>query len=271
MKRSSSAEMPFLDHLEELRWRILWSMLALFVGIGAGFFLVLRFDVIDLIARPITPFLGGQKLIFTHPSEPFGITMKASFIIGIILALPVVGYQAWSFVSPALYPREKRMMIPVLIGATLLFVGGVSLSYFVVLPLTLGFLLSLHADSLQVMISAKDYFGFAISMSLAFGLTFEMPIVLVALSALGLIQARTLNRFRRHAIVLCFVGGAVITPGGDIMSMTALALPLYGLYELSVGLAVLIERRRAKRIAREEALREPEPAADQGGPRSLLA
>lgn len=271
MKRSHSAEMPFLDHLEELRWRILWSLLALGIGIAIGFFLVLKLNVIDVLARPITPFLGGQKLVFTHPGEPFSITMKASFIIGIVFALPVIAYQVWAFVSPALYQQEKRVVIPALAGATLLFAGGVALAYFVVLPLTLGFLLNLQAESLQSMIKASDYFGFAITMSLAFGLTFELPIAIIALTSLGVLSTRTLHKFRRHAIVLCFVGGAIITPGGDIMSMMALAVPLYLLYEVSIVMATVIEKRREKRIAREAAEERAAADAEHAGPRSLMA
>jgi sec-independent protein translocase protein TatC len=263
--------MPFLDHLEELRWRILWSLMALGVGIAIGFFLVLKLDVIGLLARPITPFLGGQKLVFTHPGEPFSITMKLSFVIGIVFALPVIAYQVWRFVSPALYAKEKKLMIPVLAGATFLFAAGVALAYLVVLPLTLRFLLSLQSQSLESMIKASDYFGFAITMSLAFGLAFELPIVIVALTALGVVQARTLSRFRRHAVVACFVGGAVITPGGDIMSMSALAVPLYVLYEVSILLATLIEKKREQRIAREAAEDRAEDEAEHPGPRSLMA
>ncbi|HUF29897.1 MAG TPA: twin-arginine translocase subunit TatC [Gemmatimonadaceae bacterium] len=275
MKRSSSAEMPFLEHLEELRWRILWSLLALAIGVIIGFFLVIKFDVIGLLARPITPFMQGQKLVFTHPGEPFGITMKASLLIGMIFALPVIAYQVWGFVSPALYKHEKKVVIPVLAGATFLFAGGVALAYFVVLPLTLGFLLGLQTESLESMIKASDYFGFAISMSLAFGVTFELPIVIVALSSLGIISAKTLQRYRRHAVVLCFVGGALITPGGDVMSMLALALPLYLLFEFSIVLATLIDRRRARRIAREAAEDAAERAReseddDASAPRSLM-
>jgi sec-independent protein translocase protein TatC len=268
--------MPFLEHLEELRWRILWSILALVVGVMIGFFIVIKFDVIGLLARPITPFMQGQKLVFTHPGEPFGITMKASFIIGIIFALPVIAYQVWGFVSPALYKQERRVVIPVLMGATFLFAGGVSLAYFVVLPLTLGFLMGLQTESLESMIKASDYFGFAIGMSLAFGVTFELPIVIVALAALGIVTSKTLQRYRRHAIVLCFVGGAVITPGGDIMSMVALAVPLYLLFELSIILATMIDRRREKRVAREAAedaadrARDARDDDDASAPRKLL-
>ena len=271
MPRSHNAEMPFLDHLEELRWRILWSLMALAVGVAIGFFLVLKLGVIELLARPITPFLEGRKLVFTHPGEPFSITMKASLIIGIVLALPVIAYQVWAFVSPALYQREKRVVIPALGGATFLFLGGVALAYFVVLPLTLRFLLNLQTESLDSMIRASDYFGFAITMSLAFGLTFELPIVIIALTALGVLQTRTLHRFRRHAIVLCFVGGAIITPGGDIMSMAALAVPLYLLYEVSIVMATVIEKRRERRIAREAAEDRAAADAEHTGPRSLMA
>jgi sec-independent protein translocase protein TatC len=121
------------------------------------------------------------------------------------------------------------------------------------------------------MIKASDYFGFAITMSLAFGLTFELPIVIVVLSALGVITTKTLHRFRRHAVVLCFVGGAIITPGGDIMSMSALAVPLYLLYELSIVLATVIEKKREKRLAREAAEDRAAEEAEHPGPRSLMA
>ncbi len=166
-KAQPGAEMPFLDHLEELRWRLLWSLGALTLGVIAGFVVVMQFDVIGLLARPITPLLQGQKLIFTHPSDPFSIIMKAAFFIGILLALPVILYQLWAFLAPALHRHEKRIIIPMIAFAVLLFVAGAALAYFVVLPLTLRFLLGLQTESLQSMISAADYFGFAISMSLA--------------------------------------------------------------------------------------------------------
>jgi len=252
-KTQSGAEMPFLDHLEELRWRLLWSLGALTLGVIAGFVVVMQFDVIGLLARPITPLLQGQKLIFTHPSDPFSIIMKAAFSVGILLALPVILYQVWAFLAPALHRHEKRIIIPMIAFAVLLFVAGAALAYFVVLPLTLRFLLGLQTESLQSMISAADYFGFAISMSLAFGATFELPIVIIVLTALGIVTPQMLSKYRRHAVVLCLVGSALITPGADLMSLLAMAVPLYFLFEVSLVLSYAIQRRRDRRRAKQEA------------------
>lgn len=249
MSTQQPAEMPFLDHLEELRWRLVWIVGALMIGVLAAFIFVIRFDVISVLAGPIEPFLAGGRLVYTHPLDPFSIAMKASFAIGTILALPVILYQTWAFLSPALYEHEKKVAIPVTVGAAVLFLGGVSLAYFAVLPLTLRFLTTFQATSLQPMITAADYFGFAITMSLTFGVVFELPIAVLALSALGIVDAALLKRFRRHAVILCVVGAAFITPGSDIISLIALAIPVYFLYELSIRLAAMVERRRARRIA----------------------
>jgi sec-independent protein translocase protein TatC len=262
MAEMRSTEMPFLDHLEELRWRILWSLVALAAGVAVAFAFVVKGDVIAVLQRPIAPFLHGHKLVYTHPSDPFSIIMTASLGIGTILALPVILYQAWRFLAPALYEHEKRLAIPIVLGATLLFAAGVSLAFFVVLPLTLGFLLGLQTESIEPMITAGDYFSFAVNMSLTFGAVFELPIAILGLTALGLVTPQFLSKFRRHAFILCIVAAAFITPGQDIASLAALSLPLYLLYELSVGLAFLVYRRRARRAAAADA------AADYDGARA---
>jgi sec-independent protein translocase protein TatC len=243
--------MPFLDHLEELRWRLIWSLVALALGIAIGFVLVTndRTSVISLLERPILPYLAGRKLVYTHPGDPFSILLKTAFAIGLVLALPVILYQLWAFLSPALYQHEKRVVIPVLLGAAVLFAAGVGLAFFIVLPVTLGFLLGLHVQSLEPMITAGDYFGFAIGMSLAFGAVFEMPIAILALTALGIVTPQMLHRYRRHAIILCAVGSAFITPGGDPLSLMALFIPLYLLFEMSVVLSSVLFRRRERRLA----------------------
>jgi sec-independent protein translocase protein TatC len=255
MANSSGAEMPFLDHLEELRWRLIWSLAALAIGIVIGFALMWndRTSIIGLLEQPILPYLAGRKLVYTHPGDPFSILLKAAFAIGFVLALPVILYQLWAFLSPALYRHEKRVIIPVLIGAAVLFAAGVALAFFVVLPVTLRFLLGLHVQSLEPMITAGDYFGFVIGMSLAFGAVFEMPIAILALTALGIVTPQMLRRFRRHAIVLCAVGSAFITPGGDPLSLMALFFPLYFLFELSIWLSALLFRRREERREAEAA------------------
>jgi sec-independent protein translocase protein TatC len=154
--------------------------------------------------------------------------------------------------SPALYPHEKKVVIPVLFGMVALFLAGIALSYFVVLPLTLGFLMSIESTALTPMISATEYFDFAIAMCLASGLVFEVPIAVLLLTALGLVTPAFLHRYRRHAIVICLVAAAFITPGGDPYSLMALAVPLYLLFELSVVVSHVAFRKRIKRKAAAE-------------------
>jgi len=245
----AAAEMPFLDHLEELRWRIIWSLLALAVAFAAAFVVVMKGNVIGILEQPILPYLAGRKLVYTNPGDPFRIVMTTSFALGFVLALPVIIYQVWAFLSPALYQHEKRVVVPVLFGATLLFLGGASVAYFYALPFTLRFLTGFGGESLEAMITVAAYFDFALSMCLTFGVVFELPIALVALTALGIVTPMFLRRYRRHAFVMCALGAALITPGDLITSTLMLIVPLYGLYELSVLLSSMVYRRRLRRAA----------------------
>lgn len=253
MSNAPGQEMPFLDHLEELRRRLFWIAGAVVIGVVIGFVLLSRLDIIRVLERPILPLLHGQKLIYTHPGTSFHILLNASLVLGIILASPVIVGQIWGFLAPALYSHEKRVVIPVLTAMVALFLAGVALSYFVVLPLTLQFLMSIESTALTPMISATEYFDFAISMCLAFGLVFEVPIAILALTALGLVTPQFLSRYRRHAVVVCLTAAAFITPGADPYSLFALAIPLYILYELSVFVAFFAYRKRRKRRERLEA------------------
>jgi len=252
-RKQQPDQMPFLDHLEELRFRLFWMLGALFVGVIVSFWAVLKFDLILLLQRPILPYLQGERLVITNPADGFGVLISTSLIFGVVLALPVIIYHIWSFLAPGLYPHEKRLMVPVVVGAMLLFLGGVALSVGVVLPLTLKFLMEVTADAFQPMITAAGYFNFAITMSLAFGLVFELPIVIVALTALGIVTPRKLAQFRRYAVVGCLVVSALVTPGSDILSLSAMSVPLYFLYEVSVVLSVLVHRRQLRRRAAEAA------------------
>ncbi len=239
--------MPFLDHLEELRWRIIKSLGALVVTVGASFAVLYQFDIVPILARPILPLLHGHKLIFLHPTDSFTIYMTISIILGVIVASPVVVYQAWAFLSPALYKHEKRLVTPVAIGAVLLFLCGVSVSYFGVMPLALQWLLAFQTQSLEPMISVLEYFDFLLTMSLAFGLCFELPIVILVLTALGLVTPMFLRKYRRHAVVLCTFVGAFLTPGDLVWTTLAMAVPLYLLYELSILLSSVIYRRQQRK------------------------
>ena len=268
---NNNAEMPFLDHLEELRWRIIWSLVALVLGVAAAFIVLQQFDIFKFLERPILPYLNGNKLKYTHPADPFSVLISASFTIGIVIALPVILYQVWAFLAPALYKHEKRVVLPVIFGAIVLFVSGVALSFYVVLPLAIGWLMKIAAntDALEPMITYREYFSFAVNMSLAFGLCFELPIVILLLATLGIVTPEFLRRYRRHALVLCVVAGALLSPGDLVWTTLLLAAPLYLLYELSVVLTVFVYRRRRKREAQLAAEEAAEAQANEREPQRL--
>jgi len=242
-------EMPFLEHLEELRWRIIWSLVAVTAGIGIAMVLMLNVDVIGWLERPILPYLGGHHLVFTHPGDPFQIILQAAAGLGLLVALPVVLYQLWAFIAPALYRHERSVALSVTGAAVFLFVSGVALGYFVVLPLAIPWLMGFGGASLEPMITAADYFGFVFSLVLAFGVAFELPVVILGLAALGIVTPEFLNRYRRHAIVAAVIIGAFLTPGDLVWTTIAMAVPLYLLYEVSVVLSYGVRRRRLRREA----------------------
>jgi sec-independent protein translocase protein TatC len=245
--------MPFLDHLEELRWRILWSLLALAVAVAVAFFVVVKFDVISIIERPIAPLLHGKHLVYTHPSDAFSVTMSTSLWLGVVLAFPVIGYNIWAFVAPALYSHEKRVVLPILIGAVLLFLAGVAMAYFVVIPLTLDFLINFQTAALDPMITIQEYYSFVISLVVSFGVAFELPIAVVLLTLLGLVTPAFLRKFRKHTAVICVILGAILSPGDAITSTVAMAVPLYVLFELSIFLSYFVKIRRDRRAAAADA------------------
>ena len=253
MAKNTSAEMPFLDHLEELRWRIIWSLGALAVGLVLGFVIVLKLNLLHILQQPIAPYLSGHKLVYTHPGDTFSITLSTSLIVGIVIASPVIIYQLWAFLSPALHKHERRLVVPVILGAVLLFVMGVALAYFFVLPMTLKFLLNFQVESLEPMITAADYFSLVTILVLTMGAVFELPVLILGLAALGLVTPKFLSKFRKYALVLSYVVAAFITPGDLFITTVALTVPLYLLYELSVLLAYLVFRKReARRFSAEQ-------------------
>lgn len=244
MKRikGGAAEMPFLDHLEELRWRLIWTGVAVLVLSVAGFFIVTELDVIGLLKRPINPLVPEGKLLYTSPTEPMAVTLKLSFVVGLVLALPIIVYHTWAFLSPALFEREKKVMVPVLFGGFVLFLLGVAMAYWLVLPLGLRFLLGFQTQALAPIITIGEYLRFATRLILAFGAIFELPLVSLLLSILGLITAGTLRRYRRHAIVGVSVLSAILTPA-DVGTMLMMMFPLILLYEFSILLVAVVGRR----------------------------
>ena len=251
----ASAEMPFLDHLEELRWRILKSLLAVAIAFVFTFWLCTAsgLDVIGIVTKPIQPYLHGRHLVYTHPIEPFTLLLQAAGVLAFVIAEPVVAYQVWAFLAPALTGREKKALIPILIGAALLFLAGIALAVFMFVPVTMGLMDKLPHGSLDSMLTVSEYFSFLFSVSLAFGATFELPIVILALTAMGLVTPQFLSKYRRHAIVATLIVCEIVTPGDFIISTLMLWVPVYGLYELSIIVSRFVFRARLKR-EREEAL-----------------
>jgi sec-independent protein translocase protein TatC len=249
----SSGEMPFLDHLEELRWRIIWSLAALIVGVAIAFVVVLKFNILLWLQGPMLPYLHGRRLVYTHPGDGFSILLQTAIMAGVVIALPVIVWQVYAFLSPALHRHEKRVAIPVIVGAVALFVAGAALAWYFVLPMTLKFLSGLGDEAFDQMITASEYFGFVSSMVLAMGAVFELPIAILLLSAFGLVTPTFLAKFRRHALLGSYIVAAIITPGDLFITSVALMVPLYLLYELSIVLSYLVVRKKRRAALAEAA------------------
>jgi sec-independent protein translocase protein TatC len=263
--RSTRGEMPFLDHLEELRWRILWSVVSVTVGAIIGFALVYYYGVLELLILPVREAADDPnlKLIYLSPADSFFITLKLAIYIGVLMALPVITYHVWSFLSPALEKSEKRAIIPALYLGLLLFIAGASLAYFIALPVTLEFFEKFQTESLQATLEINKTLNFIVRMLLAFGAVFELPIVIMLLSVMGLVTPAFLRTKRRHAIVGITVLASFITPGDIIVLTIMMMIPLIFLYELSIFLSVGIYKRKAQRDKEwEESLSAPEDSEE---------
>lgn len=245
-------EMPFLDHLEELRGRVIWSLVALVVLSIVGFFLVTEFGVLEILERPFNQVLPDEGLRYTSPTTPVVITFKLAFVVGGILALPVIAYHTWAFFSPALYAHEKKYIIPAISVGFVLFLAGIAMAYFLVLPLGLRFLIGFQAETLTPIITVDEYLRFATRLILAFGIIFEMPVILVLLSFMGIVTPAGLRKYQRHALVILAVTSAMLTPA-DLGTMFMLLVPMILLYELSIWLVRLVGGGRTRPRAEESA------------------
>src|SRR6266566_3945332 len=248
--RENRGEMPFLDHVEELRWRILKSLVAVLLASLVGWVIVEHVDVIRMLMRPIIPLLPDGKLKFTSPTEPFLITLKFAFALGLVIASPVVIYQVWAFLTPALYDREKRLIVPALSVGVVLFLSGAGIAFQWVLPHLLRMLLSFQQQVLAPIITADRYFAFAAQFMIAIGLAMELPLVVVILTALGRVTPQFLGRSRRYAVAVAAVAAAFLAPP-DALSMLVGILLLLLLYEVSIWCSWVVTRRRARRQQRE--------------------
>ena len=234
-------KLPLTGHLQELRKRLILSFIA--IGIGFGVCYSFSQTLFDVLAAPLLKVMpAGSSLVFTSVAEAFFTYMKVGFIGGLILASPYVLYQVWAFVAPGLYRHEKKYIVPFVFLGSFFFTLGIVFAYFVVLPVGYKFFLGYATDFIKPLPSIKEYLSFSIKFLLAFGLVFEFPVVLLILAKIGVIDAKTMARHRRYAILLIFIFAAVMTPP-DLISQLLMALPLMALYELSILLARLFGKR----------------------------
>jgi len=225
-------KIPFTAHLEELRKRLI----VCFIAVGIGFVLSYGFKekLFQILTRPLISVMQtGDKLIFTGLPEAFFTYLKVALLSGIILSTPVIFYQFWVFVAPGLYEKEKRHMIPIVFLSTFFFVGGSFFGYFIVFPYGFKFFLGFASEIIQPLPSMREYLNFASKLLLAFGLVFELPLVITFLAKLGMVSVSFLKKNRKYALLLFFVGAAILTPP-DVVTQVMMALPLILLYEISI-------------------------------------
>jgi sec-independent protein translocase protein TatC len=236
------ARMPLTAHLEELRTRLIRSLLATVVGFTLCYNFAER--LVSFLLRPLTALRPDQPIVIgTGVTEAFFTKLKVSLVAGIFLASPIIFYQTWRFVAPGLYHTEKRMAVPFAISASFFFLFGAAFCYALVFPVAYEFFLTEFTSiGVAPQIRVSEYLTFASRMLLGFGVTFELPVATFFLARIGLVTHRTLIGYVRYAIVVIFIVAAVLTPGPDVASQLMMATPLLVLYALSIGIAYLVAR-----------------------------
>jgi sec-independent protein translocase protein TatC len=239
---SDTAQETFLSHLFELRDRLVRSLVAVLIAFLPTFFFAS--ELYDLVAMPMIRTLPeGSKMIATGVITPFFIPMKIALVVAFLLALPYVLYQAWAFVAPGLYAHEKRLVLPLVVSSTLLFFIGMAFCYFFVFGTVFSFIAQFAPKSITVAPDIEAYFNFVLGMFIAFGVTFEVPVVVVVLVMTGMVSVEKLREIRSFVIVGAFVVAAVVTPP-DVVSQLLLAIPLCLLYEVGIFVARFVEKPR---------------------------
>lgn len=251
--------MPLLDHLIELRMRLIYSLIGFGICFAVAYYF--KLEIFDFLVRPLSRQLGGRenaRMIYTALYEPFFAYIKQSMFVAAFISFPVVATQLWMFIAPGLYKHEKRAFLPFLVATPVLFFLGGALVYFVVFPLAWHFFLSFQTPGgsgnlpIQVEPKVDQYLSLSMQLIFAFGLGFELPVILVLLIRVGILSATSLAAKRRYAVVGAFIAAAVLTPP-DVISQVSLALPIIVLYEISIICGRMVEKSRAAREAAEEA------------------
>ena len=247
--RSVDDKMPFMEHLGELRTRIMRSLFWLLGGTLVALFRAEQ--ITDYLARPVTKL--GYKLVFTAPAEAFWVQMKVALIVGLFLAAPGILWQVWAFIAPGLHQHERKYAIPFVLIGSVMFLAGGAFSLFVVTPYAIAFLLSYARETLQPMITLENHIDFLLKFTLAFGAVFELPLVITLLARMGVVTAKQLSKNRKYAILGAFIAGAVLTPTPDAFNQTLMAGPLILLYEVGIVCARIFGRGTAPVVQPSEA------------------
>jgi sec-independent protein translocase protein TatC len=243
--------MSLLEHLEELRKRVFWSVAALAVAFIPCWYFVEK--IFQFLFQPIHKIKPDLKLAFLGLTDPFIFYFKVASLAAVFVASPFILYQLWAFVAPGLYQREKRLALPFVLLTTFFFLSGGAFAYYVTFPFAAQFLLGVGEQFMPV-ITIDKYFGFLMTVILGLGLMFELPVFVLLLSWMGVVTPQFLMRFWRHAVVIIFIAAAIITPTPDIVNLCIFAIPAVGLYFLGVGasyFAVRARRQRAAELAAE--------------------
>ncbi|HSR53172.1 MAG TPA: twin-arginine translocase subunit TatC [Acidobacteriota bacterium] len=250
-QRELGGQMTFLEHLDELRRRIIYAFLAVVITFSASF--VFREQIFDFLQQPITQVLLDRgmepKLTFIKPTDAFTIYLKVCVVAGTFLAAPFLVWQVWLFIAPGLYRREKIFAIPFLLGATTLFLSGGALAYYVILPAGLQFLVNEMGGKFTPILTALDFFNFELIIILGMGVVFQMPIIVAFLSIFGMVTPGFLFRNFRYAILIIVIVAAVASPTPDALNLFFWVAPMVVLYVLSIGISWIFQRRRKKKLA----------------------
>lgn len=229
---SSDKEQPLIQHLLELRSRILHSVLVVVV-IFLGLFYFSN-EIYAFVSKPLRIYLPeGASMIATEVASPFLAPFKLTLVVSVFISIPFILHQAWAFISPGLYQHEKRLAVPLLIASVLLFYGGAAFAYYIVFPLVFGFFTSVGPEGVTVMTDINKYLDFVLKMFFAFGLAFEIPVATVLMVASGLTTVDDLKKKRPYVVVGCFVIGMLLTPP-DVISQSLLAIPMWLLFECGI-------------------------------------
>jgi sec-independent protein translocase protein TatC len=245
MENPTEEKLPLTTHLEELRKRLVRVLVVL--GLGFGVCYMFKDWSFQVITQPLVEVLPpNTALVYTGLPEAFFIHMKIAFFASLFLTSPYTLYQIWKFISPGLYAKEKKYVVPFVITSTVLFAGGVLFGYFVALPPAFKFFVSFSTDALKPMVSFREYLGLTLKFLLAFGLSFEMPVFMFFLTKLGVVNATMLSRQRRYAILIIFIAAAILTPSPDVLSQILMAVPLMLLYEISIVVSKFAGRKKVE-------------------------